>query len=103
MKEEDMRLGVTIPVLRIFDEEKAKEFYVGFLGFAIDWERRFGENFPLYLQVSKDECILHLSGHHGDCCPGGAVRIDTQGVREFCEVLRKKDYKHAKPGCETTE
>ena len=27
----------TIPVLRILDEAKAKEFYVDFLGFKIDW------------------------------------------------------------------
>jgi len=33
----------TIPLLRIFDVAKAKEFYVGFLGFAIDWEHRFEE------------------------------------------------------------
>lgn len=26
----------TIPIVRIFDVEKAKDFYVGFLGFAVD-------------------------------------------------------------------
>jgi hypothetical protein len=86
-----------------FDEAKAKEFYVGFLGFAIDWEHRFGENFPLYMQVSKDGCVIHLTGHHGDGCPGAAVRIATTGLKEFCQQLREKDYKHAKPGCEPTE
>lgn len=33
-----------IPLLRIFSVEKAKEFYVGFLGFTIDWEHRFDDN-----------------------------------------------------------
>ena len=33
----------TIPILRIFDVEKAKEFYVGFLGFTVDWEHHFEE------------------------------------------------------------
>ena len=33
----------TIPILRIFDVEKAKEFYVGFLGFAVDWEPALGD------------------------------------------------------------
>jgi len=65
------------PILRIFDESKAKEFYVGFLGFTIDWEHRFESNLPLYMQVSRDDCLLHLSEHHGDCCPGAAVRIQT--------------------------
>jgi hypothetical protein len=31
----------TIPILRIFSVEKAKEFYCGFLGFTVDWEHRF--------------------------------------------------------------
>jgi hypothetical protein len=26
------------PILRIFDEAKARELYVDFLGFTIDWE-----------------------------------------------------------------
>jgi catechol 2,3-dioxygenase-like lactoylglutathione lyase family enzyme len=30
-----------IPILRIFDLEKARDFYVGFLGFRVDWEHRF--------------------------------------------------------------
>jgi hypothetical protein len=31
-------LGKTTPILRIFDEAKAKEFYVDFLGFTIEGE-----------------------------------------------------------------
>lgn len=31
-------------LLRIFDVAKAKEFYVGFLGFTVDWEHRFDES-----------------------------------------------------------
>jgi len=37
--------GPITPVLRIFDEPKAKEFYVDFLGFTKVFEHRFGENF----------------------------------------------------------
>ena len=61
-----MSFGKTTPILRIFDENKAVEFYVDFLGFKIDWQHRFEANFPLYLQVSRGECVLHLSEHHGD-------------------------------------
>ena len=91
-------LGKTTPILRIFDEAKAKEFYVDFLGFKIDWEHRFADDLPLYMQVSKDNCILHLSEHHGDCCPGGAVRIETTGLQEFQQELVAKRYKNARPG-----
>jgi catechol 2,3-dioxygenase-like lactoylglutathione lyase family enzyme len=37
----EMTLGKTTPILRIFDEAKAREFYVDFLGFKVDWEHRF--------------------------------------------------------------
>ncbi|VVN98440.1 hypothetical protein PS691_02432 [Pseudomonas fluorescens] len=65
-----MSFGKTTPILRIFDEAKALEFYLDFLGFTLDWQQRFEENFPLYLQVSRDACVLHLSEHHGDSSPG---------------------------------
>lgn len=32
-----------VPIFRIFDVAKAKEFYVGFLGFQVDGEHRFDE------------------------------------------------------------
>ncbi|WEG13444.1 glyoxalase superfamily protein [Pullulanibacillus sp. KACC 23026] len=89
-------------ILRIFDEEKAKEFYLTFLGFKVDWEHRFEENFPLYMQVSYGDCIIHLSEHHGDCCPGGAIRIETENLELFHSKLLSKNYKYARPGIETT-
>lgn len=64
-----MKLGPVIPVLRMFDVGKAREFYLGFLGFAVDWEHRFEYGMPLYMQISREGCALHLSEHHGDACP----------------------------------
>lgn len=61
-----MGFGKPTPILRIFDEGKAKEFYVDFLGFKVDWKYCSEEALPLYMQISKDDCILHLSEHHGD-------------------------------------
>lgn len=93
-----MRFKSPVPVLRIFDEAKVKEFYVGFLGFKIDWEHRFGENFPIYMQASLDECIIHLSEHHGDGCPGATIRIEMTGLDDFCQILQAKNYRYYKPG-----
>ena len=90
----------TTPILRIFDEMKAKEFYVDFLGFTVDWEHRFAEGLPLYMKISNDDCVLHLSEHHGDCCPGAAVRIETNELEEFQKSLVAKRYKNARPGIE---
>lgn len=42
-----------VPIFRMFDKAKAIEFYIDWLGFTIDWEHRFEENLPLYMQVSK--------------------------------------------------
>jgi catechol 2,3-dioxygenase-like lactoylglutathione lyase family enzyme len=95
-------VGRTIPILRIFDEVKAREFYVGFLGFTVDWEHRFEPGLPLYLQVSKDDCILHLSEHHGDATPGAAVRIETTALDDFHRAATAKQYKYARPGIEVT-
>ena len=81
----------TIPVLRVFDVDKAKEFYVGFLGFAVDWEHHFDQSAPAYLQVSRAGLTLHLSEHHGDCCPGSTVFVWMTGIEEFHrEITGKK-------------
>lgn len=92
-----MLRGVT-PILRIFDEAKARQFYVGFLGFQVDWEHRFEPGLPLYLQVSRDGCVLHLSEHHGDCCPGAAMRIEVDDIDAYHAELAAKDYGYARPG-----
>jgi uncharacterized glyoxalase superfamily protein PhnB len=95
-----MKFGKTTPILRIFDEAKAKEFYVEFLSFRVDWEHRFEEGLPLYMQISKDGCIIHLSEHHGDSSPGAAMRIVTEELEAFQKELIAKDYKYARPGIE---
>jgi uncharacterized glyoxalase superfamily protein PhnB len=92
-----MKLSNTTPILRIFDEAKAREFYVDFLGFAIDWEHRFEENTPLYMQVSRAGCLLHLSEHHGDCCPGAAARIEVDDLDALAAELQARSYKYYRP------
>ena len=93
-----MKFHSPIPILRSFDEVKAKEFYVGFLGFNIDWEHRFEDNTPLYMQISKEDCIIHLSEHHGDSSPGASLRITTKNLGHYHKELIDKRYKNARPG-----
>lgn len=92
----------TIPILRIFDVAKATDFYVGFLGFAVDWEHRFDEGSPVYMQVSRSGLTLHLSEHHGDCCPGSTVFVWMKGIEEFHREITAKGYGYMRPGIETT-
>lgn len=90
----------TTPILRSFDEAKAKEFYVGFLGFVVDWEHRFSPDLPLFMQVSRAGIVLWLSEHHGDGSPGANVAIEITGVRELHVELTAKQYRNARPGLE---
>ena len=92
----------TIPIMRIFDVVKAKDFYVRFLGFAVDWEHRFEGGSPVYLQISKGDLILHLSEHHGDCCPGSTVFVWMKGIEDFHETITSRGYGYMRPGIERT-
>jgi hypothetical protein len=92
-----------IPLLRIFDVDKAKEFYLGYLGFTVDWEHRFDDNAPLYMQVSKGRCVLHLTEHHGDCCPGSTVFVWLTGIEELHRDLTAKQYRYMRPGLDRTD
>ncbi|PYG60905.1 glyoxalase superfamily protein [Rhizobium sp. UGM030330-04] len=96
----DIGFERTFPIVRIFDEAKAREFYVDFLGFEIDWEHRFGDNFPLYMQVSRAGMGLHLSGHHGDATPGSNIFVTMRGVHAYQQELAAQDYRFMKPGVE---
>jgi hypothetical protein len=81
-----------IPILRIFSIEKAREFYLDYLGFHLDWEHRFDDNAPRYMQVSRDGLVLHLSEHYGDSSPGCAFKVNGKGVREFHAELTARNY-----------
>ncbi len=102
IKGDDRMSQQVTPIFRIFDEQKAKEYYMEFLGFQLDWEHHFEENFPLYMQISKDQLILHLSEHYGDCSPGSAIRISIPNLDAFHETLLAKQYKYSRPGIEHT-
>jgi len=82
----------------MFSIEKAKAFYLDYLGFQIDWEHRFAEGSPLYMQVSRGDILLHLSEHYGDGVPGTAIFIPTTNLEEFYNELLAKPYKYLHPG-----
>ena len=93
-----MRFHPVVPILRSFDEGKAREFYVDWLGFKVDWEHRFEPGAPLYMQVSRGDCVLHLSEHHGDGTPGSAIRIRVDDLEEYFAELQTRPYKNYRPG-----
>jgi catechol 2,3-dioxygenase-like lactoylglutathione lyase family enzyme len=93
------------PTFRIFDYDKAVEFYIDWLGFKIDWVHEFEPgNSPKFIQVSLRDIILYLSEHHGDACPGSRVSIDHfKDLAIYHKELIDKNYKYNRPGLEVPE
>lgn len=92
------RPPAVIPILRTFPGDEAQRFYVGYLRFVVDWEHRFDEGSPLYQQVSRGGCILHLSEHHGDGTPGSGVRVTVTDVALLQKQLLDDDSYPLRPG-----
>ncbi|MEK4933793.1 MULTISPECIES: glyoxalase superfamily protein [Bacillus] len=90
------------PIFRIFDVEKAHLFYINFLGFKLDWEHRYEDNMPLYMQISLHDVVIHLSEHHGDASPGGAIRVKIEDLKSYYATLSSKEYLYSKPNIEKT-
>ncbi|MEM1080985.1 MAG: glyoxalase superfamily protein [Pseudomonadota bacterium] len=96
-----MNFGPTAPVLRMFDVDRTRAFYLEFLGFSVEFEHRHAPELPLYMGVTRAGCYLHLTEHHGDCTPGSAVRIQVDDIDALHAELNGKDYGFAKPGIES--
>ncbi|REC50271.1 glyoxalase superfamily protein [Chryseobacterium pennipullorum] len=97
-----MKTLLTIPVFRIFDYQKAIEFYIHWLGFEVEWEHRFDENAPVYIEIKREGMVFHLSEHHGDASPGSSVFIWGEDIAAFHKELIDKNYKYNRPGLEKT-
>lgn len=99
--DEPVALHPAIPIIRCFDGGKAQDFYLDYLGFCVDWEHRHAPDLPLYQQVSRSGCLLHLSEHHGDAAPGGRSFIPMLGLGAFHAELQAKTYPNLNPEIET--
>ncbi|QBF26746.1 VOC family protein [Pseudomonas tructae] len=92
-----IKLEKAIPILRMFDEAKAREFYLDFLGFSVEFEHRFEADLPLYLGLSRDSVQLHLSEHHGDASPGTTLFVPMRNIEQFRDELIGKRYGFGRP------
>lgn len=91
-----------IPVFRIFDQEKAREYYCDFLGFEVEWEHQSDERSPVYIAIHREGLTIHLTEHHGDCCPGSSVFVWMTELEQFYEELLSKEYPHFEATMEAT-
>ena len=95
-------MSIIKPTLRIFDYDKAIEFYINWLGFKIDFTHTFEPGMPKFMQVSLWDVVFYLSEHHGDGSPGVHITIEGfEGLKEYHEQLIAKKYKYNRPGLKT--
>lgn len=57
-----MKLKRTIPILRMYDVAKTREFYIDYLGFTVEFEHRFHDGAPLFMGLVRDDgCNNHIT------------------------------------------
>jgi len=93
-----IRFEQVVPIFRIFSLEKAREFYLDFLGCTVEWEHRFSPDAPVYMRVTRGGLVVHLSEHHGDGTPGSIAYVYMTGVRDLHRELNDRNYRHNRPG-----
>lgn len=91
-------MGWPIPVLRSLDEARAREFYVDYLSFTVEWEHRFEGELPLYMRLRRGRFVLDLSEHHGDGTPGSTVWVPVGDVEALQRELLATGYPRMSPG-----
>lgn len=95
-----MHVDAVVPVLRTHDAELAKAFYVGWLGFTLDWEEDWSPDGPRYFQVSRAGCVLHLSSHHDDGAPCAVVLLEVRGLDGLHAEITARPYPFFNPAVE---
>lgn len=71
-----------IPILRVASATAAVGWYVK-LGFKQDWEHRFEDNLPAFVQISNGGTKIFLSEHTGDASPDTLVFLRVADVDAF--------------------
>jgi len=84
-----------IPVLRVTDAPATADWYRR-LGFEVEFEHRFGPEFPLFLGIVRDGIRLFLSEHRGDAVPHTLVYLRLRDIdavaREFEIEVVEQDW-----------
>lgn len=86
------------PVLRSFDEAKAKEFYVASFDFKRNFEHRLKPGLKQQMKVSGETASSTLPEHCGDASLSAAmraVRIEVNGMDVFQQELPAQNYGYA--------
>ena len=55
---------------------------------------------PVYLQISLNDIVIHLSEHNGDSSPGSSIRIKINDLKNFHSLLSRKEYPYSNSAIE---
>jgi hypothetical protein len=92
-------MSAPVPVFRSLDEARAREFYIDYLHFSVEWEHRFDyARSVLYMRLRRDRFVLDLSEHHGDGTPGSTVWVPVGDVNALHAELHATGYDRMNPG-----
>lgn len=92
-------VSAPVPVFRSFDEIRAREFYIDYLHFSVEWEHRFDyAESILYMRLRRDQFVLDLSEHHADGTPGSTVWVAVRDVTALHRELQATGYDRLNPG-----
>lgn len=86
-----------VPALRITDHERSKAYCVDTLGFAVEWEHRFGPNMPVFMSIVRDGMRVYLTQHRGDCQVGGLVHFVIPDVDAWHREFQERGARVAEP------
>lgn len=92
-----------VPALRITNYLRSKAFYTEALGFTVNWEHRFGPDFPVFMEVGRDDMSFYLTEHAGDCQVGGLIHLVVSDVDAWYTELQQKGVDVADPPNERLE
>ncbi|WP_442964383.1 glyoxalase superfamily protein [Pseudomonas sp. KNUC1026] len=86
-----------VPVLRSFDEAKAREFYLDFLGFSVEFRTPLRSRPALVPGHSPRAAGAAPVRAPRRCMPGATVLIPVQGLEALRDELQGKAYGYARP------
>lgn len=73
-----------VPIFRVKSARETAKWYAQ-LGFTVEGEHQFADNFPLYLFLRRRENYLHLSEHSGDANPCSLVYFYVKNLEEVAK------------------
>ena len=78
------------PQFRITNSDRSIAFYVGSLGFQVDWEHHFKPGFPVFMSLTRSGQTIFLTKHAGDCEVGGAAYFVVPDVDACYKDFRSR-------------